>query len=538
MGEVPGAGGVHAAGGGRGGLHGARDAAIPVQYAKRMAGRRMFAGQATYFPMKVNTSGVIPPIFAGALLSFPATLGNWLPFMAVQRALEGNVWLYDGVFVLLIVFFTYFYTTLTFRPDDVADNIKKQGGYIPGIRPGRRRRSTSRSVLNRITFGGAIYLAVICVIPSILSNRPSGGCRSSSAEPRCSSWWAWRWTRSSRSRDTSSAATTRASPGRGRAPDRRGRVCGRLRRRMRLEASPRRGVRAMNLILLGPPGAGRDAGEAAASRFGIPQVSTGDILRQAVKDGTELGKQAGPLMAAGKLVPDDLVIGIVRERLLQPDAAKGFVLDGFPRTIPQAEALEHALATHKQEARRGVVSLEVPIETLVERIRPAQLPQGRQRVPRRSEPAEARGLLRPVRRRAGAARGRQAGERTHPDAGLRGLHRAAQGVLREEGPAPAGGRRGRARGISRSRPRWWPPQLLGRRRLAHERGELKSATEIARMREAGRIVCEILDELERGRARGQHLGPGPARRALIYEKGAKPAFKGYHGFPERASAPR
>ncbi|MDY7230660.1 preprotein translocase subunit SecY [Hyalangium rubrum] len=143
---------------------------IPVQYAKRMAGRRMFAGQATYFPMKVNTSGVIPPIFAGALLSFPATLGTWFPFLQTFRqALEGNPWLYNGLFVLLVIFFAYFYTALTFRPDDVADNIKKQGGYIPGIRPGRQTADFIERVLNRITFGGAIYLATICVIPTILT---------------------------------------------------------------------------------------------------------------------------------------------------------------------------------------------------------------------------------------------------------------------------------------------------------------------------------------------------------------------------------
>jgi len=143
---------------------------IPVQYAKRMAGRRMFAGQATYFPMKVNTSGVIPPIFAGAILSFPTTLGNWLPFLSgIQRTLESNTWIYEGVFVLLIIFFSYFYTALTFRADDVADNIKKQGGYIPGIRPGRQTADFIERVLNRITFGGAIYLATICVIPSVIS---------------------------------------------------------------------------------------------------------------------------------------------------------------------------------------------------------------------------------------------------------------------------------------------------------------------------------------------------------------------------------
>lgn len=143
---------------------------IPVQYAKRVAGRQLFAGQATYFPLKVNASGVIPPIFAGALLSFPATLSQWVPGMSgVQRALQSNVWIYNGLFVALIVFFAFFYTSLTFRADDVADNIKKQGGYIPGIRPGRQTADFIERVLNRLTVGGSVYLAVVCVIPSVIS---------------------------------------------------------------------------------------------------------------------------------------------------------------------------------------------------------------------------------------------------------------------------------------------------------------------------------------------------------------------------------
>jgi adenylate kinase len=124
----------------------------------------------------------------------------------------------------------------------------------------------------------------------------------------------------------------------------------------------------MNLILLGPPGAGKGTqAKRLVDRFGVPQISTGDILRQAVKDGTELGKKAGPLMAEGKLVPDALVLDIVKERLLQPDAANGFILDGFPRTIPQAERLEQAVADHGKKLD-AVISLEVPIDTLVERI--------------------------------------------------------------------------------------------------------------------------------------------------------------------------
>ncbi|HLL52954.1 MAG TPA: adenylate kinase [Myxococcaceae bacterium] len=124
----------------------------------------------------------------------------------------------------------------------------------------------------------------------------------------------------------------------------------------------------MNLIFLGPPGAGKGTqATKLMADLRIPQISTGDILREAVRQGTELGKQAKPLMDAGKLVPDDLVVGIVQERLLAPDCAQGFILDGFPRTIPQAEALDAALAKAGKKIEM-VVSLEVQEQTLVERI--------------------------------------------------------------------------------------------------------------------------------------------------------------------------
>jgi adenylate kinase len=123
----------------------------------------------------------------------------------------------------------------------------------------------------------------------------------------------------------------------------------------------------MNLILLGPPNAGKGTqAKKLYADFQIPQISTGDILRKAVKDGTELGKIAGPLMAAGQYVPDDIIIGIVEERLRQADVAQGFVLDGFPRTTPQADALDKMLAKLGKKID-AVVSLEVPHAKLIER---------------------------------------------------------------------------------------------------------------------------------------------------------------------------
>ncbi len=143
---------------------------IPVQYAKRVVGRQVFGGQSTHLPLKVNTSGVIPPIFASSLLLFPTTLGSWMPGMqAVANALNPGTWIYNVLYVALIVFFAYFYTAVTFNPVDVADNLKKYGGYIPGIRPGKKTAEYIDHVLSRITFGGAIYLAAICVLPTFVA---------------------------------------------------------------------------------------------------------------------------------------------------------------------------------------------------------------------------------------------------------------------------------------------------------------------------------------------------------------------------------
>jgi preprotein translocase subunit SecY len=144
---------------------------IPVQYARRVVGRKMYGGQSTHLPLKVNTSGVIPPIFASSILLFPATLANFIdkPWMQdIQAALQPDSWTYSTIYVVLIVFFCYFYTAVTFNPIDVADNMKKYGGYIPGIRPGKQTAMYIDKVLSRITFGGALYVSAVCVLPTVL----------------------------------------------------------------------------------------------------------------------------------------------------------------------------------------------------------------------------------------------------------------------------------------------------------------------------------------------------------------------------------
>ncbi len=144
---------------------------IPVQYAKRVVGRKMYGGQSTHLPLKINTAGVIPPIFASSIMMFPATMATFIsiPFIKDFAASirPGNL-VYEICYVAFIFFFCFFYTAVTFKPDDVAENMKKYGGYIPGIRPGKRTSEYIDKVLTRITLGGAVYVSVICVLPSVL----------------------------------------------------------------------------------------------------------------------------------------------------------------------------------------------------------------------------------------------------------------------------------------------------------------------------------------------------------------------------------
>jgi preprotein translocase subunit SecY len=154
---------------------------IPIQHARRVVGRQMMQGGLSYFPLRVNTAGVIPPIFASSLLVFPSTIAQFANvsptdtgLMAmltrwIQDYLNAGGWLYNAVYVGLIIFFAFFYTAIVINPDDVADNLKRQGGSIPGVRPGQNTARYIDGVLSRLTLVGAAYISLVCLLPVGLS---------------------------------------------------------------------------------------------------------------------------------------------------------------------------------------------------------------------------------------------------------------------------------------------------------------------------------------------------------------------------------
>jgi preprotein translocase subunit SecY len=145
---------------------------IPIVYSRRQVGRRVYGAQNAHLPLKVNTAGTIPPIFASSLLMFPATLANMNVPGAdrLQGIINRGGWVFNTGYAVLIIFFCYFYTSVTFQPVDVAENLKKQQANIPGIRPGKQTADYIQGVMNRITFGGAMYVATVCVLPAIIGD--------------------------------------------------------------------------------------------------------------------------------------------------------------------------------------------------------------------------------------------------------------------------------------------------------------------------------------------------------------------------------
>lgn len=147
---------------------------IPIHHAKRVVGMKTYGGQSSHLPLKLNMAGVIPPIFASSIIMFPATIASLvdIPWVrTVAGMMTPSNWFYNVLFIAFIIFFCYFYTAVTFNPIDVAENVKRQGGYVPGIRPGSETADYLDMVLGRLTFAGAIYISAVCVLPTILISK-------------------------------------------------------------------------------------------------------------------------------------------------------------------------------------------------------------------------------------------------------------------------------------------------------------------------------------------------------------------------------
>ena len=320
---------------------------IPVQFAKRVVGRRMYGGQSTYIPLKVNQSGVIPVIFASSILSFPALIASALGdnFTGVQKWINDNLvnhqgWWYIGFYTLLIIFFSYFYTAIAFNPAQQADIIRKQGGFIPGIRPGPPTERYLAKVLNRITLPGSLFLAVIAVTPLLvfafwdIRQFPFGG---------------------------TVAAHHRGCRAGDDEADRQPADDAQLRRLPDLIMADS-GVR---LVLLGKQGAGKGTQAARLSQhYGVEHLSTGDVFRAAVAAGhADRARRSKVYMDTGELVPDEIVIRVVDEHF-----AAGGPLGRrlHPRRLPA-----HAGAGARSSSRCSPVTRSTSCSTSRSRPRPS-----------------------------------------------------------------------------------------------------------------------------------------------------------------------
>ena len=320
---------------------------IPIQYASRVRGRRLYQGGQTFLPLRVNQAGVIPIIFAVSILLFPVQIAQYFTTSQIDAVSNvaqavvtffSNTLVYGLLYFLLTVGFTYFYTAFTFKPDETAEQLRKNGGFIPGIRPGRPTQD---------------YLARV-VDPHHAGRRPLPGPGRRVAVHHLGAAAQPRLHQPRRDRP----ADRRVGRGRDDEADR--------------GPAPHAQLRGLHplmiLVLLGAPGAGKGTqAPLLATELGMPHVATGDLFRAEARAGTPLGLEAKGYMERGELVPDQVTIGLLLDRLRRPDAAAGAILDGFPRTRAQAAALDAAL-----DAREGGVAaavlIDVPDDLLVARL--------------------------------------------------------------------------------------------------------------------------------------------------------------------------
>jgi adenylate kinase len=381
---------------------------IPVQYAKRVVGRRVMGGQSTHMPLKVNAGGVIPVIFASSILAFPTTLLqmsavkniHWLS--AMLTSIRHGEPLYYVLFVAGIIFFCFFYISIIFNPNEAADNMRKYGGFIPGIRPGRNTADYMNSILTKITAGRHLSGHSVpdsrhhdfgnpVATPALDRQRDRHGAyQPEYAIPsrRYGGDVLFRWNivvdcgGCGHGYHQSGGSPAHHAPlRRVYAPVRPDSRPPELILRQRVR---KRFVKA--IVLFGSPGSGKGTQARLLTEcLGLPHVSTGEMLRDGVRQGIGVTPKTAAKMQAGILVKDEVVDAMVESRLSQPDAAKGFVLDGYPRTLAQAQNLTAWLG--QREIRELVIHLAVDYNVIIARL------TGRRECPRCGTPYNV--LLRP-----------------------------------------------------------------------------------------------------------------------------------------------
>ena len=327
---------------------------IPVQYPQKTQGRRVSAGQSSHLPLKINPAGVIPPIFASSILLLPLTIFNYVDIPSLNEfsaSFLNNGFIYNLVFAFLVIFFTFFYTGMVINPSEMSENLKKNGAFIPGIRPGSNTTEYIKNVMSKLTVIGALYLALVCVIPAILNAKPFslpfffGGTSllivigvTLDTIQQIQSFLI------SNNYDNFGNKKRKKEP-----------------KRFNLRWF-------MILILFGPPGAGKGTqADLLKDKFNLLHLSTGDILREEVSNNTDLGQQAKKFMDSGELVTDELIIGMIKNKIDSTKNVEGFLFDGFPRTISQAEALDAMLLSNSLSVDK-VISLEVDDNVLTQRL--------------------------------------------------------------------------------------------------------------------------------------------------------------------------
>ena len=323
---------------------------IPITYAKRIQGRKMMGGQSTFLPLKVNTGGVIPIIFASSVITFPATILQFIKHPIAQKITQQLTWgmpLYNLLYITSIIFFTYFYISIIFNPKDVSDNLQKYGGFIPGIRAGKNTSEYIDSVLSKLTFIGAIYLVLVALLPEFLMTGFKVGALpfvGDFLEANLPRWFYEGF-------NVQVLFRRHVDPDRGRrghgygAADRSPADHAQLRLFLAQRADSR-AARMKRLILFGAPGSGKGTmGELIQRDFGLRRFPPETSCAPRSSRTAPKACKAKGFMAAGGLVPDELVIEMVRQRLSRGDLDGGYItgrLSAHPGPGRSAFARRHA----------------------------------------------------------------------------------------------------------------------------------------------------------------------------------------------------